>query len=386
MERGRPKTAWREIAALVLVLFVFSLTGVALETLKNKFPKIGPLPPVSIPKDNPMSPEKTELGKMLFFDTRFSGDGSISCSTCHEPAMGWGDGNDLSRGYPGTQHWRNSQTVLNAAYYDKLFWAGEVTSLESQANAAITGNLAGNGDPMMIEERLRQAPDYVRIFKKVFGREPLYSDALKAIAAFERTVPISRNVPFDKYIKGNKKSLSAKAVKGMEIFQNKANCIQCHNGPLFSDQDYHNLDLPENPVFKEDPLRQIALRFQHSSRGVDEKIYRKADRDLGLYYTTKREQDKGKFRTPSLRELKYTAPYMHNGLFVTLEEVVDFYDKGGGHEENPNKSPLLKPLGLTPDEKEALISFLESLSGDEIKMDPPALPDYAKIIPEGDKP
>lgn len=370
------------VAAVVLVAAV--LLGYGLETAQRKFPKIGPLPPVAVPKDNPMSPEKTELGKLLFFDTRLSGDGSISCATCHEPSMGWGDGNELSRGYPGTQHWRNSQTVLNSAYYDKLFWAGEATSLESQANSAVTGNLAGNGDPMMIEERLRQVPDYLRRFKKVFGQEPLYSDALKAIAAYERAVPISRNVPFDRYAKGDKKAISAKAQTGMALFQGKGACIQCHNGPLFSDQDYHNLGVADNPTFKEDPLRQIALRFQHFARGVDEKLYRKAGRDLGLYYTTKQEKDKGRFRTPSLRELKYTPPYMHNGTFASLQEVVDFYDGGGGGE--PGKSPLLKPLGLTPEEKEALIAFLESLSGDEIKVDPPALPDYGKLAVEGARP
>lgn len=374
----------RNAGAVAVVLVTAALLGYALETVQRKSPKLGPLPPVPVPRDNPMSPGKVELGKLLFFDTRLSGDGSISCAACHEPSMGWGDGNDLSRGYPGTQHWRNSQTVLNSAYYDKLFWAGEVTSLESQANSAITGNLAGNGDPMMIEERLRQVPDYVRRFKEVFGQEPLYSNALKAIAAFERSVPISRNVPFDKHAKGDKKALSAKALKGLALFQGKGSCIQCHNGPLFSDQDYHNLNVPENPIFKEDSLRQIALRFQHFARGVDEKLYRKADRDLGLYYTTKQEKDKGRFRTPSLRELKYTPPYMHNGAFASLEEVVDFYDKGGG--VDAGKSPLLKPLGLTPEEKEALLAFLESLSGDEIKVEPPALPDYAKLAVEGDKP
>lgn len=374
----------RKFAIAALTLLGVALTLQAFEQEKKVFPEIGPLGPVPVPPDNPITPAKVELGKILFFDTRLSGDGTTSCNTCHTPSLGWGDGNALSRGYPGTQHWRNSQTVLNSAYYAKLFWAGESTSLESQGNAAVTGNLAGNGDPMMIEERLRQVPEYVRRFQEVFGRDPLYSDALKAIAAFERVVPISKNVPFDNYAKGNRAALSQKALLGMKLFQGNAGCIQCHNGPLFSDQDFHNLGVPQNPEFQTDPQRQIALRFQHFIRGADEKLYRQADRDLGLYYTTKREADKGRFRTPSLRELKYTAPYMHNGVFASLKEVVNFYDRGGG--EDPHKSPLIKPLGLTAEEKEALVSFLESLSGDEIKVNPPQLPEYAPTKFEGVNP
>lgn len=364
---------------LLVVLFLTLAIVSGLSALGQKrFPPLGPLPPVPVPVDNPMTPAKVELGKMLFFDARLSGDASTGCATCHRPDMGWGDGGDLSRGYPGTQHWRNSQTILNAAYYTKLFWAGELTSLEAQAESAATGNVAGNADPMMVEERLRQVPEYVRRFKEVFGTDlPRISDAWRAIAAFERTlVSDPKNVPFDRYMKGDKNALSPLAKKGLEIFQGKAACIQCHNGPFFSDEDYHNLGLPKNPAFEEDPLRQITLRYQHVIRGVSEEIYRKADRDLGLYYTTKRNEDMGRFRTPSLRELKFTAPYMHNGVFFTLEEVIDFYDQGGG--EDPNKSKLMKPLRLTEEEKKALLAFLESLSSDEpIMVEPPTLPDYA---------
>src|SRR3990167_9440148 len=185
--------SWILILTVTLGIAFVSLAD---EMADQKFPAIGPLPSVPVPADNPISPDKVELGKFLYFDTRLSGDGSTSCNTCHTPSYGWGDGNALSRGYPGTKHWRNSQTVLNAAYYNKLFWAGESKSLEAQADAAITGNLAGNGDPMMIEERLRQVPEYVKQFNQVFGRDPLYSDVLKAISSFERVVPISRNVPF----------------------------------------------------------------------------------------------------------------------------------------------------------------------------------------------
>ncbi len=338
---------------------------------------IGPLGPVPVPPDNKQTDEKVELGRLLFFDGRLSGDTSTSCAACHDPGQGWGDGAELSHGYPGTTHWRNSQTILDSAYYSKLFWAGEVTSLESQAESAITGNLAGNGEPETIEERLAQAPGYVERFRKVFGTpRPQFPDVLKAIAAFERAVPVSRNVPFDRFMKGEKGALSAAARRGMGLFEGKARCILCHDGPLFSDEDYHDLGVPPHPAFASEPLRQIALRYQHYSRGVDEKaVYRKADRDLGLYYTTKRPADMGRFRTPSLRELVYTAPYMHDGVFRTLEEVVDFYDRGGG--DDPRKDPLVQPLGLSPEEKADLVEFLKSLSGDPIVIEQPTLPEYA---------
>ena len=346
----------------------------------QKPPALGPLPPVPVPRDNPMSPAKVELGRLLFFDPRLSGDASTSCASCHNPEAGWGDGSDVSRGYPGTQHWRNSQTVLNAAHYTKLFWAGEVTSLEGQAEAAATGNVAGNGDPILMEERLRQIPEYVRRFKAVFGTDrPLIGDVWKAIAAFERTLVSSPDqVTFDRFAKGDARALGEEAKRGLALFQGKAGCIQCHSGPLASDENYHNLGVPKNPAFEEDPLRQITLRFQHYSRGVPEPLYRAADRDLGLYYTTKRDEDKGKFRTPTLRELKYTAPYMHNGAFFTLEEVVDFYDQDGG--QDPGKSPLLRPLRLSAQDKKDLVAFLLSLSSDKpIVVPRPALPGYAAI-------
>ena len=346
----------------------------------QKSSAVGPLPPVPVPRDNPMSPAKVELGRLLFFDPRLSGDASTSCASCHNPEAGWGDGSDVSRGYPGTQHWRNSQTVLNAAHYTKLFWAGEVTSLEGQAEAAATGNVAGNGDPIMMEERLRQIPEYVQRFKAVFGTDrPLIGDVWKAIAAFERTLVSSPDqVTFDRFAKGDARALGEEAKRGLALFQGKAGCIQCHSGPLASDENYHNLGVPKNPAFEEDPLRQITLRFQHYSRGVPEPLYRAADRDLGLYYTTKRDEDKGKFRTPTLRELKYTAPYMHNGAFFTLEEVVDFYDQDGG--QDPGKSPLLRPLRLSVQDKKDLVAFLLSLSSDKpIVVPRPALPGYAAI-------
>lgn len=344
-------------------------------TPEGTFPALAALPEVPVPADNPITPAKVELGRMLFFDKRLSGDTEIACSSCHDPAKGWGDERDLSTGYPGTRHWRNSQTAVNSAYIQKLFWGGESPSLEVQANSAITGNLAGNGDPAMIEERLAQIPEYVQLFKEAFGVDrPNYPYVLRAIATFERAEVISQDSPFDRYMRGDPSAMSDAARRGMELFQGKARCIFCHNGPLLTDEGFHNLGVPTNPFFEEDVFAQTALRYQHYIRGVPEDLYRKAAIDLGLYYTTKRQEDKGKFRTPPLRYLIYSFPYMHNGVFLVLEEVIDFYDEGGG--DDPNKSPLMKPLGLTDEEKQDLLEFLESLSGTELLIDPPELPEY----------
>jgi len=381
MTTFKRKAAAAAIAALaVTVLGLAPVVSAADKPMAKKaaFPPLVPLPAAPIPADNPMTPEKIELGKMLFWDSRLGGDASSPCVVCHEPKMGWGDGGEISRGYPGTTHWRNSQTVLNSAYYNKLFWEGNVTSLEAQAPAAAEGNVAGNGDRSLMEMRLRFIPEYVERFRKVFGAEwPRMTQAYNAIAAFERTlVSDAKQVPFDRYMNGDKKALSDSAQRGMAVYNGKGGCIQCHNGPLASDEKFYALGLPENEAFKTEPLYQITHRWEHYQKGVPEANYRDAPIDRGLYYVTKNPKDANKFRTPSLRELKYTAPFMHNGIFYTLDEVVDFYNKGGG--TGPNKSPLIKPLGLNDAEKKDLVAFLESLSMDKpILMDPPKLPPYA---------
>jgi cytochrome c peroxidase len=386
MTTFKNKAAATSIAALSILAAGLAPTATAADKpmvskapVKQSIPPLGPLPAAPIPTDNPMSAAKVELGKMLFWDSRLGGDASSPCVVCHEPSKGWGDAGEISRGYPGTQHWRNSQTVLNSAYYNKLFWEGSVTSLEGQAPSAAEGNVAGNGDPSLMEMRMRFIPEYVARFKKVFGADwPRMFHAYQAIAAFERTlVSDAKQVPFDRYANGDKKALTESAQRGMAVYNGKGGCIQCHNGALASDQKFYSLGVPENEVFKTDPLYQITHRWEHYQKGVTEKDYRNADKDLGLYYITKNPKDVGKFRTPSLRELKYTAPFMHNGIFYTLDEVVDFYNKGGGESNWPNKTPLLKPLGLTDQEKKDLVAFLEALSMDKpLLMEPPTLPPY----------
>ncbi|MBI5791302.1 MAG: cytochrome-c peroxidase [Rhodocyclales bacterium] len=362
------------LAASVLALAFSALAA-------DKYPKLGPLPPPPIPKDNPNTPEKVALGKKLFWESRLSGDNSMPCVSCHLPALGWGDGGQISRGYPGTKHWRNSQTVLNSAYYNKLFWEGSVTSLEAQAPAAAGGGVAGNGDDSVMEMRLRFIPEYVAEFKKVFGTEwPRVNDAWRAISAYQRTLNSeAKKVPADRYAMGDKKALGDSQKKGLALYNGKAGCIQCHNGPLASNQRFYATGVPAHPNFKDDPIGQVTHRWELYQKGVPEQYYRTGADDHGLFYITKNPKDIGKWRVPSLRELKYTAPYMHNGMLATLADVVEFYDQGGGTAQN--KTPLLKPLKLTVQEKKDLVAFLEALSMDEpLIHDDPKLPgDYQPL-------
>ncbi|CAG0958007.1 Cytochrome c551 peroxidase [Burkholderiales bacterium] len=342
----------------------------------------GLLPAVPVPADNPMSAAKVELGRLLFFDPRLSGDGSTPCASCHLPSLGWGERSAVSRGYPGTSHWRNSQTLWNSAFYSRLFWDGAAGSLEAQAQSAAEGAVAGNGDLAMMEMRLRHVPEYLRRFAEVFGSQwPRIQHAWMAIAAFERTlVSDPRRVPFDRWQAGDKTALGALALAGYELFGGKARCIACHTGALFSDQAFHALGVPRSPQADSQVLHQITARWQNLQRGVAREQYRASDEDLGLEYVTRDPRDRGKFRTPSLRELKHSAPYMHNGVFASLAEVVEFFDRGGG--SGPNKSPLLTPLGLSAAEKRALVAFLESLSMDEPpRIAPPALPPMQALEP-----
>lgn len=340
-------------------------------------PPLAPLGPVPDPTDNAITPEKVELGKMLYFDPKLSGDASLACVDCHDPKQGWGFNEPICRGYPGTVHWRNCQTVVNTGYLNKVFWGGATKSLEAQAKSAAQGGVAGNGELDVMDERLRQTPEYVRLFKKVFGAEqpntrPL---AYSAIAAFERGA-LSQvgkwESPLDKYLKGDRSALSAKAVKGMKLFNGKANCIECHNGPMLTDEKYYNIGVPRPEEWTTIGLNQITYRFELYAKGVTQDKYKNFKDDLGLYFRTKQKKDIGKFRTAPLRYLRYTAPYMHAGQFFTLEEVVDFYNNGGGENDYTkmigNKSKILKPLGLSDDEKEALVAFLDEISGEEIKV------------------
>ena len=334
--------------------------------------------------DNCYSPEKVKLGAMLFFDTRLSGDASTACVKCHHPTMGWGESGEISVGYPGTSHFRNSHSAMNTGRLAKYFWEGRTLSLEAQAGAAAFGGSAGNVQPDMAQARLMQVPEYRQMFQEIFGGPPHWENISRAIAAFQRHALSSEpaQVPFERYLMGDDKAISEQAKKGMQLFAGKARCIMCHNGEVFTDEDHHSTALPRPESFGTDPLRQIEVRFRARSNGVSN--YAAVDDDLGAFLNEHRKKDVGRNRTQPLLEIKYTAPYMHNGTLFTLEEVVDFYNKGGGEDQFGTKSPLLKPLNLAEQEQKDLVAFLDSLSGDELPAKEfmnPKLPPYGNTSP-----
>jgi cytochrome c peroxidase len=353
------------------------------------FPALEALGPPPIPRDNPQKVDadgwpvqddpKVQLGKLLFFEPMLSGDGSVSCQTCHVQGAGWALNSAISRSYPGQSHWRNSQSVVNAAYMSKLFWDGHSRSLETQAPSAAKG-LAGNGkEPMMIA-RLLSVPEYVEMFEVAFGsaRNPV-RDAWRAISAFERTLT-SVDSPVDQYLRGDEEALDDTQIRGLDLFNGKARCIMCHNGPLASDEKFYNLGLPRQPLFAQIAKNQIGFRSQNYSAGMPEYVFRNTKSDLGLYPRTHNKEDMGKFRTQPLRFIEYTPPYYHSGVMDDLYEVVEFYNAGGGDDYVKadfgftTKTARLKPLGLSDDEIDDLVAFLEGFTGEEILMRIPILP------------
>ena len=394
------------VAAVALCLFASQAAAATKYVVKDGkkfveldgklFPALAVLRPPPIPKDNPqtldkngwplMNDPKVQLGYKLFFEPALSGDGSVACSTCHKPDEGWSLNSAISRGYPGISHWVNSQTVVNSGQYGRLFWDGHALSLESQAPSAAQG-LSGNGKADMMEQRLYQVPAYRKSFKAIFGSDRnMVKDSWRAIAAFQRAMN-QPDTPFDKYLLGDKKALTEQQVKGMVIFEGKGRCIACHNGHIFTDEKYYNIGLPLQPLFLEDPIKQAGHRSQTYIRGVPEAFFRKTKFMSGLYMQTHRKQDIGKFRTAPLRYLEFTPPYMHSGVFDDLAEVVEFYSNGGFTDETKgkpdkvmrfhgidNKTKQIKKLDLTDEEKEDLVSFLESLTGEEIILPRPKLP------------
>ena len=315
-------------------------------------PDIGPLPALEIDQ------AKAELGKRLFFDRRLSGDGLISCATCHQPNNGFASKEALSAGYPGNLHFRNAPTLINTAHKKVWMHDGRIgTNLNDVTRGMITEDYIMNMDMRIMQERLKQDPIYLEMFEKAGYGEPSNGKVRKAIPEYLKTLT-SRNVPFDA------DEMSEAAQRGLALFKGKANCIACHNGPLFSDGQSHNTGVPENLDIFLNPMRHQTFIAYNMFMGNEN--YMALKRDPGTHVQTHKADgsDMGKFMTPTLRELKYTAPYMHNGMLKTLEEVIDFYNQGGG--EDSNKDPSLKPLNLTEAEQQDLVAFLHALSGEPL--------------------
>ncbi len=352
------------------IIVLFLLTSVICLSSYVYAENIEPLPPLPIFPENPVTPEKVELGKKLFFDRRLSGDGTMSCATCHNPETGYSDGLAISLNYPTTKNWRNSAAVINLAYNSVFFWDGRATTLEEQAIFPVMSAFEMNQNLDYLEEELKEVPAYVEAFQKIFGGEITRERVAMALAAFQRTIS-SGNAPVDRYLNGDKRALSPMQKKGYEIFTGKGDCVKCHNGPNLTDNKFYNLGVPDDPAIVNDPRVSATRRFTAKVSGY--KAYRTLREDPGRYLVTKNRKDWKAFKTPTLREVALTGPYMHNGVFETIDEVIEFFNKGGGND--PNKTPLLKPLHLTDEEKRALESFLrEALTGDLVIVKMPEVP------------
>jgi len=322
---------------ILLGLFIPILPGLIAAGTVCAQPLV-PLPPSPpVPLSNLQVPSKVALGKKLFFDPKLSVNGSISCAFCHMPKAGYADPRPVSIGVGGKRGGRNASSVLNAAYKDRQFWDGRAGSLEEQAIGPLTNPVEmENPSNRSVVDRLRKIPYYKLTFREVFGGEVSIDRIAQAIAAYERTL-VTPETPYDRFLMGDKKALSPNAQKGFLLFKGKARCVLCHSGALLSDQAYHNLGVP--------PTGTLSV-------------------DVGRYAISHDPADKGKFRTPGLRNIALTSPYMHDGVFRTLKKVVDFYDQGGGSSDFKTKDPLLVPLHLTRQEKNELVDFLLSLSGE----------------------
>lgn len=321
---------------MAIVAFLDSGTLVAQDTPPGL--PLG-LPPIPWPENNPYTEKKAELGRILYFDKRLSSDGTVSCASCHAPDEGFAKNETLSPGIRGLLGTRNAPTVINTAYQTHQFWDGRADSLEEQCKGPIsnTKEMTDATTPedayKACQECIYKIEGYKKLFKEAYGRDECsIQDICQAIATFERTI-VSGNSAFDKYMAGDKTALTQQQILGMKVFK-KANCDSCHKGFNFTDGRFMNIGI-----------------------GMD-----KANPDLGRYEITKNLLDKGAFKTPTLRDVSKNYPYMHDGSLKSLEDVVDYYDRGGI--PNKNLSPLIRPLHLTQEEKTALVSFMKALDGE----------------------
>ena len=320
------------------------------------FVELGPLGPAPSPADNPTTPAKVALGKTLFFDPRISGSGQIACASCHDPDLAWGDGRTVSFGHSRTELKRNAPTLANAGHQTSYFWDGRVASLEAQVEAVLLNVDEMRSEPAAIVARLTAIAGYHEPFRTAFGDETITFPRLaQAIAAFERSI-VTRANKFDGFAKGGSKALSDSALRGLHLFRTEGRCVNCHLGPNFSDGKFHNLGFSR---------------------------YGRPDADLGRYNVTKVPADVGAFKTPTLRNVLRSAPYMHSGAF-DLNETLRLYNAGmltlrprASEKDDPlfpKKSPHLKPLGLNPHDLADLREFLESLTESNARFRVPALP------------
>jgi cytochrome c peroxidase len=323
----------------------------------------------AIPPDNPQTPEKIALGQRLFFDGRLSADGSVACSTCHDPARAFSDGKPASIGIKGRGGQRNAPTILNALYNKTQFWDGRAKTLEEQAALPIV-NPVEMGQPSMdaAVTRIAAIAEYQGAFRGVFGRPPNGPDLVRAIASYERT-QVSFDSPFDHFVAGDENAIDDSANRGWELFNTRGRCNKCHalsedkrDVTYFTDNDFHNIGIG---IIRHDVValaRQAEQLINSADPAAIDRAAIQTDMSaLGRFLITKKEPDIATFKTPSLRNVLVTGPYFHDGSQETLWDVMDHYNKGDGL-QNPYLDEDIQPLALTEVEIDDVVAFLASLT------------------------
>ena len=286
-----------------------------------------------VPERNPLTTSKVALGRKLFFDSLLSRDRTRACASCHDPRRAFTDGRAVALGVDGREGTRSAPTLVNRGYGRSFFWDGRATSLEEQVLRPIQHRMEMDMTLEGLLVRLTRDEAYSDLFQSAFGDDPDAKGLAQALASYVRTI-LSGNAPFDRYVKGDRHALTERQRQGLRVFRGKGNCTACHLGPTFTDENFHN----------------TGVAWQAGQL-----------LDQGRFAVTSDDEDRGAFKTPTLREVTRTAPYMHDGSIATLEEVIEFYDRGGN--ANPYLDLEIHPLRLTDEEKTALLAFLRSLSG-----------------------
>lgn len=320
------------VIGLGLVLLAGALGAAAQSGSTGLDPLVTPsIPP---PEGNPLTASKVELGLRLWFDTRLSGNDRMACATCHDHRRGFSNGEATATGITGARGNRNAPTIYAVASNTSLFWDGRAATLEEQALGPIVNPIEMNARLEDVVRKLEQVEYYRVKFREAFGTGVSAEGIAKALASFERALVVGRS-PFERWLDGERSAIGLSAQRGLRIFHTKGGCLFCHEGMDMTDRDFHNLG--------------IGIQAPQPDRG--------------RYDVTRNPMDWGAFKTPTLRNIARSAPYMHDGSLRTLPEVVDFYDQGG--EENPNLDPVMRRLELTKAEKADLVAFLESFTGSD---------------------
>lgn len=320
---------------------------------------------ISVPADRVPTAAQIALGDKLFNDKRLSADDSTSCATCHDPKAGFVDHKNTSEGIRKQKGQRNAPTVLNAMFNATQFWDGRAATLEAQAKLPILNPVEmGQKSPEDVVAKVRKIPEYVDAFKSVFGRDVNYDDLAVAIASFERT-QFAGDAPFDHFIMGEENAIDAAAKRGWALFNGKGRCNTCHAGnavsPLFSDQKFHNIGIAAHKQdFPQLAREAVSIVNSGDQKQIDELAIQSKFSELGRFLVTKQVNDVGAFKTPTLRNVALTAPYMHDGSLPTLFDVMDHYNKGGV--PNPYLDGGMQRLGLTEPEIDDLVAFMASLT------------------------